>query len=290
MTDWSGIDRGIPTWRLLPTMRELGVTQPGPTFEEESVNDYPQAIVGVNQVEPVPRRIRAVINNRVVIDTTAALYVWEWPNYPQYYIPRNDIDATYLVDEEHEQHLLRGTAKRYGLRVGDEYRPGVADCYTESVIDGLAGTVRFDWAAFDSWFEEDEEVFVHPRNPYSRVDALRSTRVVVVELDGVELARSASTVMVFETGLPTRYYFNRTEVHSEHLIPTATSSSCPYKGKTSAYWSIRLGHQIFPDLAWAYDFPTRQLLPIAGLVAFYNEKVDIEIDGRKLDRPITHFS
>ena len=150
--------------------------------------------------------------------------------------------------------------------------------------------MRFEWDALDAWFEEDEEVFVHPRNPYSRVDALRSTRAVRVELEGVLLAESSSPVLVFETGLPTRYYLNRTEVNFEHLAPSATVTACPYKGKTTGYWSVRIGETVYPDLAWAYDFPTRQLLPIAGLIAFYNEKVDILIDGRPVDRPVTHFS
>jgi uncharacterized protein (DUF427 family) len=254
------------------------------------VNDYPQAIVPVNHVEPVPRRIRAVLGGRTVLDTLSALYVWEWPYYPQFYIPMVDIAKDVFVDEEHEEHLHRGTAKRYGIRVGDNHRPGSAQFYTSSDVDGISGTVRFDWSAFDSWFEEDEEVFVHPRNPYTRVDALRSSRTVVVELNGVELARSSSPVMVFETGLPTRYYFNRTEVHFEHLERTHTVTSCPYKGMTSAYWSIRLGADTYPDLAWSYDFPTRQLLPIAGLAAFYNEHVDIVVNGGRLERPSTHFS
>ena len=96
--------------------------------------------------------------------------------------------------------------------------------------------------------------------------------------------------MVFETGLPTRYYLNRTEVQFEFLVPSDTVTSCPYKGQTSDYWSVRLGSTEVTDLAWSYDFPTRQLLPIAGLVAFYNEKVDISVDGQPLERPTTHFS
>ena len=144
--------------------------------------------------------------------------------------------------------------------------------------------------ALDAWFEEDEQVFVHPRDPYSRVDALRSQRRVRVELDGVVLADSGSPVMVFETGLPTRYYVNRTDVRFENLVPSDTVTSCPYEGMTSGYWSVRAGGVVHKDLAWAYDFPTRQLLPIAGLVAFYNEMVDTYLDGELLDRPQTHFS
>jgi uncharacterized protein (DUF427 family) len=157
-------------------------------------------------------------------------------------------------------------------------------------VDGLSGTVRFEWAALDAWFEEDERVFVHPRNPYARVDAVRSTRELRVELDGIVLAESSSPVMVFETGLPTRYYLNRTEVNFAHLIPSDMVTECPYKGTTSAYWSVRIGETVYPDLAWCYDFPVRVLSPIAGLMAFYNEKVDIVLDGQQLARPTTHFA
>jgi uncharacterized protein (DUF427 family) len=254
------------------------------------VSDYPKIITPAGHVEPVPRGGRALLGGVVVLDTPHARYVWEWPNYPQYYIPLADVRPSVLIDEQHEQKLHLGTARRHGLRAGDVSRPGSARVYTDSAVAGLAGTVRFDWDAVDAWFEEDEEVFVHPRSPYTRVDALRSTRQVRVELDGVVLASSPSPVMVFETGLPTRYYLNRTEVNAEHLVPTGTVTACPYKGKTSGYWSVRVGETVHVDLAWAYDFPTRQLLPIAGLIAFYNEKVDIFVDGERLGRPVTHFS
>jgi len=254
------------------------------------VSDHPLPIVPVDHVEPVPRRVRAVLDGRVVVDTTSARYVWEWPYYPQYYLPIADIDPAILIDEGHEEHLRRGTARRLGVRVGSDERAGVAHHYIASDLEGITGTVRFDWAALDSWFEEDEQVFVHPRNPYTRVDALRSDRLVRVELDGVVLAESSRTVMVFETGLPTRYYFDRLDVDFGRLRASDTVTSCPYKGTTSSYWSVDVAGTLTADLAWAYDFPTRQLLPIAGLVAFYNEKVDIMVDDIRLDRPDTHFS
>jgi uncharacterized protein (DUF427 family) len=220
--------------------------------------DYPEAPVRAGHREPAPRRVRAVLAGRTVFDTTNAWYVWEWPYYPQYYIPRADVD------------------------------PDVLDVVRHQVFpDGL---VRFDWDGPDAWFEEDEEVFVHPRNPYTRVDALRSTRTVRVELDGVVLAESSAPVMVFETGLPTRYYLNRTEVDFAHLAPSETRTACPYKGRTTRYWSVRIGDTVHADLAWSYDFPTRELAPIAGLVAFYNEKVDVFVDGVERERPSTHFS
>ena len=151
----------------------------------ESVTDYPQMITPVNHIEPVPRRVRGHFwAGRSCSTPPRALYVWEWPNYPQYYIPLADVNPAVLVDEEHPEHLSRGTARRHGLRAGESARPGAAHVYTDDALEGVAGTVRFEWAALDAWFEEDEEVFVHPRNPYARVDALRSTRTVRVELDG----------------------------------------------------------------------------------------------------------
>ncbi len=261
-------------------------TDPG----KAAVPDYPRTIAPINHVEPVPRRIRASIGGSTVLDTTAARYVWEWPNYPQFYIPFADIDQSVLVDEHREQHLSRGTAKLYGLKVGEEVRNSAARVYTQSPIDGITGTVRFEWDAMDCWFEEDEQVFVHPRNPYTRVDALRSSRTIRVELNGHVLAQSSATVMVFETGLPTRYYFDRTAVNFDSLRPTATITACPYKGNTSEYWSVMSGEEVFTDLAWCYGFPTRQLLPIAGLISFYNGKVDVFIDDQLQERPITHFS
>jgi uncharacterized protein (DUF427 family) len=254
------------------------------------VNDYPAAISTVNQVQPVPRRIRAVLAGETVLDTTRALYVWEWAFYPQYYIPVADVRQELLVPEGQTRQSRRGVEDLHALKAGDANRPHAARVLTESPVDGLAGTVRFEWDALDAWYEEDEQVFVHPRNPYVRVDALRSTRTVRVQLDGTVLAESPSPVMVFETGLPTRYYLDRTAVDFTRLIPSDTVTACPYKGTTSGYWSVRGDGAVHADLAWSYNFPTRQLLPIAGLIAFYNEKVDTFLDGQQLERPRTHFS
>lgn len=251
------------------------------------MSDYPQSLTPTGHVAPVPRRIRAFVGGTAVLDTTAARYVWEWPGYPQYYVPMADLAPGALVDEGVDEDRPLGPARRHALRVGGSTRPAAAWVPTAGE---LAGCVRFDWAAADAWFEEDEQVFVHPRSPYTRVDALRSGRRIRVELDGVVLAESSSPVLVFETGLPTRHYLPRTDVRFEHLEPSDTVTECPYKGRTTAYWSVRTATGTRPDLAWSYDFPTRQLLPIAGLIAFYDEKVDTFVDGEPKERPVTHFS
>lgn len=251
------------------------------------MRDYPPAPVRTGHEEPVPRRIRAFVGATQVLVTTAARYVWEWPAYPQYYVPVADVAPGVLVDEGTEEMRVPGPARLHGLTVDGRTRPGAAWLQTSGELEG---TVRFDWGALDSWFEEDEQFFVHPRSPSSRVDALRSNRSVAVEVDGARLAESSSPVLVFETGLPTRYYLPRTDVCWEWLVATDTVTECPYKGRTSGYWSARVGEAEHRDIAWTYDFPTRQLPPSAGLVAFCNEKVDIHLDGELLDRPVTHFS
>jgi len=251
---------------------------------------YPEVLVPPGGVAPVPRRLRGLLDDAWVFDTDRALYVWEFPPYPQYYVPLADVDAALLVDEQRSRPTDRGTAAGWGLRVGEVTRPGAVLVHGDDAPEPLRRTARFDWPALDAWFEEDEQVYVHPRNPYSRVDAVRSSRPVRVELAGVVLAEAGSSVIVFETGLPPRYYLDRSALRLEHLEPSPTVTSCPYKGRTSQYWSARLGEQLHPDLAWCYAFPTAPLLPIAGLVAFYNEKVDLFLDGRQLTRPRTPFS
>jgi uncharacterized protein (DUF427 family) len=251
----------------------------------DDATDYPGLIVPEGHVEPVPRRIRGFIGGDRVFDTLRARYVWLWPGYPQYCVPAEDVAEGLLHDEDRPVSLRVGAARRHTLRHGELTRPGAAWVWGDTAPAGIRGMVSFRWESVDMWFEEDEQVFVHPRNPYTRVDTLRSGRAVRVERDGVVLADAPSSVMLFETGLPTRYYLDRVYVDWTRMIPADAVTSCPYKGTTSGYWSARTGGATHTDLAWAYDFPTRQVSPIAGLVAFYNENVDLYLDGRLLPRP-----
>jgi uncharacterized protein (DUF427 family) len=244
---------------------------------------HPEFAAHTDDVAPVPRRIRAMLGGRTVLDTTRARYVWEWSHYPQYYIPLDDVDPSVLVDEGTDRRGRRGRIRVHGLRVGDLHRPGSAQVVVESPLDGVSRTVRFDWAALDHWYEEDEEVFVHPRDPYVRVDAIRSSRAVQVLLGDTVLAESTSPVLVFETGLPTRYYLPPSDLRYEHLHRSSeTETACPYKGTTSYYLSATVDGTVHEDVAWCYSFPTAALLPIAGLVAFYQDKVDVHVDGQKV--------
>jgi len=253
------------------------------------MSNFPPALTALNLVAPVPRRIRGIKHNETLVDTTNALYVWEWPHYPHYYIPKADVKMEAFVEGD-AISTPQGHARHLTLKAGAVERRPAARLITESPLAGVTDTVRIEWSALDRWFEEDEEVFVHPRNPYKRVDALRSNRTVRVELNGVVLADAQNCVMVFETGLPTRYYIDTTNVRFAFLTATSTASQCPYKGKTGGYWSAHANGTNVADVAWTYLFTTPALTPIAGLIAFLNEKVDIFIDGKPEPRPVTHFS
>jgi uncharacterized protein (DUF427 family) len=251
--------------------------------------DYPQMAAERGRIEPSPRRVRGFVGGQLVFDTTHALYVWEVPNYPQYYIPLADVRDEFLVDDDHPQKVQFGPSRMHSLTAGGSTRNGAARVFDADGGGPVADTVRFEWDSLD-WFEEDEPIVGHPRNPYARIDALRSHRHVHVELDGVVLADTHTPVALFETGLPTRYYIDRTDVVFDNLEPSDTQSLCPYKGTTSGYWSVRIGETVHEDLAWTYAYPLPAVAPITGLIAFYNEKVDITVDGALLSRPHTPFS
>ncbi|OBJ77777.1 hypothetical protein A9W97_05120 [Mycobacterium gordonae] len=251
--------------------------------------DFPQMAAARGRIEPAPRRVRGYLGAELLFDTTAARYVWEFPYYPAYYIPLADVRSEFLSDENHPQRVQLGPSRLYSVVGAGQTHPSAARVFDADSDSPVAGLVRFEWDPL-RWFEEDEQIYGHPRNPYARVDALRSHRHVRVELDGVLLADTHSPVLLFETGLPTRYYIDLTDVAFEHLEPTTTQSLCPYKGVTSGYWSVRVGEMLHPDLAWTYHYPLPAVAPIAGLVAFYNEKLDLNVDGVALPRPRTQFS
>ncbi len=255
---------------------------------EDPRRDYPQMAAARGRVEPVPRRIRGYLGGELVFDTLAARYVWEVPYYPMYYVPLTDVRREFLRDDGHPQRVQFGLSRLHSLVADGHTRAGAARVFDTNGDGLLAGTVRFEWDSLH-WFEEDEPIVGHPRSPYVRVDALRSHRHVRVELDGVVLADTRSPVLLFETGLPTRYYLDRSDVAFEYLESSATRTVCPYKGETSQYWSVRTADTEHPDLAWAYDYPLAAVAAIARMVAFYNEKVELIVDGIALTRPHTHF-
>lgn len=238
------------------------------------------------KVEPTAKRVRTYFGGLKIADTTKALLVWESPYYPTYYLPLADVDQAVLKPTGATSHSpSRGEGVVHTVTAGGKEAADAALTYPDSPIEELKDHVRFDWTAMDAWFEEDEEVYVHPRSPYTRVDILPSSRRVRVEVDGVTVADSSRPMILFETGLPARYYLPKTDVRLDLLTPTDTSTQCPYKG-TAEYWSVN-GHT---DLAWSYRTPLEESRRIAGLIAFYNEKLDIYVDEVLEERPKSKFS
>jgi uncharacterized protein (DUF427 family) len=242
------------------------------------------------RVERSYKRVRVMFNGIVVADTSSPWLVWEKPYYPTYYFPAGSVRSDLLEETgDRRRSPSLGEYAMATLVVGHRRAEGAVSRLDDTPIGDLAGAFRFDWQAMDHWFEEDEEVFVHARDPYRRVDALRSSRHVRVEIDGVTVAESRSPVVLFETGLPVRFYLDKTDVRMDMLAPTDTVTACPYKG-VARYWTATVDGTVYPDIVWGYDIPLIESLPIAGRVAFYNEKVDVFVDGERQERPTTVFS
>lgn len=244
---------------------------------------------GTVRVEPSAKRVRAYLAGRLVADTRCPSLVWEVPYYPAYYVPLGDVTAELVPTGKTEHSPSRGDAELYDVRVDGAAAAGAARRYPDSPLEAIRGLVRFEWAAMDEWMEEDELVYTHPRDPYHRVDILASSRHVRIDVDGVTVAESARPVILFETGLPPRYYLPLTDVRTDLLTPSATVTHCPYKG-TATYWSVDTGHGARPDLVWAYRAPFAESQKVAGLACFYDEKTDVYLDGELQQRPRTQFS
>ena len=241
------------------------------------------------RLETGAKRVRAYLGGQVVADTIRPVLVWEKPYYPAYYVPAEDVRAE-LADEGETVHSpSRGDGRLQTVRAGGREARGAAVRYPDSPIEELRELVRLEWDAMDAWFEEDEQVFVHPRDPYTRVDVLPSSRHVRISLEGVTLAETTKPMLLFETGLPARYYIPRTHVRMDLLEPSETVTHCPYKG-TAATWSARIGDELVPDVAWSYATPLPESGRVAGHVCFYDEKVDVDVDGVRQERPKTKFA
>lgn len=208
---------------------------------------------------PSPRWIRGTRDGSRVVDSRHAMLIWErGKKVPIYAFPADDVAAS------------GDDAASLGVRGLDDPE--------------LAGYVTVPWDSLEHWYEEDEEVFVHPRDPFVRVDALQSSRHVRVERDAEPLAESDAPILVFETGLPTRYYLPEPDVDASVLERSDLRTGCPYKGFAS-YRDAVVGGRRHPSLFWSYQDPFDGLSKIKGRLAPYNERVDVIVDGELEERP-----
>ena len=234
------------------------------------------------RVETSAKRVRTYLSGRLVADTTTPALVFESPYYPTYYFPVADIKAKLVPTGQTEHSPSRGDAELFDVQVDGATAPAAARRYPDSPIPELRELVRIDWAAMTEWFEEDEPVYVHARSPYTRVDILPSSRHIRVEVDGITVAESSRSHILFETGLRPRYYLPVTDIRTELLRPSESQTHCPYKG-TANYWSVDTGEKVHEDLVWIYRTPLQESQRIAGLACFYTEKVQLYVDGELVE-------
>jgi uncharacterized protein (DUF427 family) len=210
--------------------------------------------------EPYPRRVRAFLRGQAVLDSERGWMLHAPGRLPELWFPADDLDAA----------ALPGAALQ-DFRVG-----------RDPVAAALAGFRSLDPDAADHWFVEDEPVYAHLRDPYHRVDVLSSHRHVVVEHAGTLIADTTRPKMLFETGLPPRYYLPWVDVRLELLERSDTVSECPYKGD-GQHWHLNLGGQHLADAAWSLPHPLLEGIPAAGHVSFYQDKVAVTVDGDRLE-------
>jgi uncharacterized protein (DUF427 family) len=243
-------------------------------------------------LEPTPKRIRVQVGGEVIADSRRALILHESGLQPVYYFPPQDVRADVLEPTDRHTHCpKKGEASYYTIRAGGETVDNGAWYYPEPLPEApfIAGLIAFYFDRMGQWLEESEEIVVHPRDPYHRVDVVSTDRHIRISLHGELLAETDQALALFESNLPPRWYLPAQDVVAP-LEPSDTASGCPYKG-TASYYSVKLADgTVATDLIWYYEQPRAEVGRIAGRLCFYNEKVDIELDGKAQERPESPFS
>lgn len=229
--------------------------------------------------EACPRRVRVVFGGETVADSRRARLLHETGRPPVYYFPEEDVRRDRMRDSAHRTRCpFKGEARYRSLTVGDRIAEDAVWLYPEPLEGAppLAGHVAFYWDRMDRWLEEDEEVLVHPRDPYHRIDVLRASRHVRVRFAGALVAETRAPRLLFEAGLAPRAYIDPQDVRAELLVESATRTRCPYKGLAS-WASVRVGERTAEDAAWCYAEPLHDAESVRGWLCFDPEKVDLEV-------------
>ena len=254
----------------------------------------PTPIGAAARFEPTQKWVRARFGDTFVADSRHAMLLWEPPrSVPLYYFPVDDVRMDLLESSDHRRpSAAMGNASYYHLRLGDRVAEKAAWRFAAPPpgAPDASGFVAFKWDALDAWFEEDDEVFVHPRDPHHRIDVINSSRHLRVEVAGQTVAETGRPRLLFETGLPVRYYIPKLDVRMDLMSLSKTITRCPYKGHATHY-SVDPGGEPVADIAWCYLEPLPESARIENLVSFYNERVDaIYVDGELEEKPTTQWS
>lgn len=256
---------------------------------------------------PTAKHVRAVLGGTPAVDSRRAVLLWEPQRVvPQYAVPADDVLAE-LVRGRPGDGNRGGAPQRLGTvevltpDAGFGWHTAEGDVLTVRTAGGeragaafrladpdLAGYVTLDFDAFDTWSEEAEPIIGHPHDPLARIDARRSDRRVRVEIGGTVLAESSRPSLLFETGLPVRFYLPPADVRTDLLRPSDTRTICAYKGVAS-YWTLP-GPDGTTDVAWSYPEPLLDAVPVTDMLCFFDERVDLVLDGERRERPLTPWS
>ncbi|HEX3805571.1 MAG TPA: DUF427 domain-containing protein [Gaiellaceae bacterium] len=233
--------------------------------------------------DPVPYRVRALVDGQAVADSRRAHLLHETGHLPVYYFPPEDVREDVLAPSETRTNCPhKGDATHHSLQVDVRLVADAAWVYPEPIdsVAFIAGHVAFYWDKIDEWLAEDTPAFAHPRDPYHRIDVYDTRRRVRVLLDGKVLADSVHPKMLVETGHPPRFYLPRHDVSDDLLEPSETTTKCAYKG-LAAHFSA-LGQD---DVAWTYPEPLYDGEPVRDLIAFYGDRVELELDPLPEESP-----
>jgi uncharacterized protein (DUF427 family) len=258
--------------------------QPAGTFNFE-----PPVPGAALYLEPTPKRLRVEVGGVTIADSRRAMMLHEGGQQPVYYFPRQDVRSEVLEPSDRRTHCAKkGDAAYYTVRAGDDVVENGAWYYPDPLpgTPPIAGLIAFYFNRMGRWLEEGEVIGVHPRDPYHRIDVLATDRHIRISLDGTPLADTDRALALFESNLPARWYLPREDVRVA-LEPSDTVTHCPYKGEAH-YQSIAVDGGT--DLVWYYERPLTEVGRIKDLVCFFNEKVDIELDGEAQERPASPWS
>lgn len=221
-----------------------------------------------------PRRVRAELAGHTVLDTRAGRLLHESGQMPVLYVPEEDLATDLLEPTDHRTHCpVKGDAAYWTVRADGRVAENAVWAYPDPVPEArwLRGLRAVVWEAMDAWYDEEEQVHGHLRDPYHRVDVRATSRPVTVRRDGEVVASSTRAMLLSETGLPNRYYLPREDVRTD-LAPTDTRAVCPYKG-TSHYFSVAG----LDDAAWTYPEPLEDASKVAGRVCFLHDDLAVEL-------------
>lgn len=235
-------------------------------------------------VEDVPKRVRGMLAGRTIVDTRRAKMLWESGELAHWVFPIGEIAAGALETATHgASDPAKGPVLHYNVRSGDRFEGNAAWQYPEPPESAafLKDLVAIDFDKLDAWFEEDDEIHGHPRDPYHRFDCRHSSDNIVVRIGSETIAQTQHAIKLFETSTPMRVYVPMDVVKPGVLVPSETRTFCPYKGE-AAYFHVHAGDHTIRDGAWTLPQPLGEAIVCLNHVSFWRGDTVVEVNGERV--------